>query len=134
MLVLLGNSCSSVLVFRICESSHWNFWFKNLCFFPIQVNLRALQSLVSILPALATQSGALVPPLVSALTANLASKNINIYNATSEAMKELIKQLGITDLLRIIFLPFIFYYILKYLRISSLHLNRIIHLTVVCCF
>lgn len=62
-----------------------------------QVNLHALQSLVPILPALATQSGALVPPLVSALTANLASKNINIYNAASEALQELIKQIGKID-------------------------------------
>lgn len=61
-----------------------------------QVNLRALQCLPKILPCLANQSGALVPPLVAALTSNFASKNANIFSTAEEALDELIKYIGIS--------------------------------------
>lgn len=63
-------------------------------FFPSQVNLHALQCLPKILPCLANQSGALVPPLVSALTSNLASKNSNIFSNAVGALDALIKNIG----------------------------------------
>ena len=61
-----------------------------------QVNLRALQCLPKILPCLANQSGALVPPVVAALTSNFASKNANIFSTAEEALDELIKYIGIS--------------------------------------
>ena len=61
-----------------------------------QVNLRALQCLPKILPCLANQSGALVPPVVAALTSNLASKNTNIFSTAEEALDELINYIGIS--------------------------------------
>lgn len=59
-----------------------------------QVNLRALQCLPKILPCLANQSGALVPPVVAALTSNFASKNANIFSTAEEALDELIRYIG----------------------------------------
>lgn len=61
-----------------------------------QVNLHALQCLPKILPCLANQSGALVPPVVAALTSNFASKNANIFSTAEEALDELIKYIGIS--------------------------------------
>lgn len=61
-----------------------------------QVNLRALQCLPKILPCLANQSGALMPPVVAALTSNFASKNANIFSTAEEALDELIKYIGIS--------------------------------------
>ena len=59
-----------------------------------QVNLHTLQCLPTILRCLANQSGALITPLVGALTSNLASKNTNILSAAVEAVDELIKNIG----------------------------------------
>ena len=58
------------------------------------MNLHALQCLPKILPCLANQSGTLVPPLVSALTSNLASKNSNIFSTAVGALDALIKNIG----------------------------------------
>lgn len=72
---------------------HSSLKFRFACF-PSQVNLHALQCLPKILPCLANQSGALVPPLVSALTSNLASKNSNIFSTAVGALDALIKNIG----------------------------------------
>ena len=61
----------------------------------LQVNLHALQLLPKIMPALSTQSGALIPPIISALTANLASKNSNIFSSADVALDEFSKYIGI---------------------------------------
>lgn len=58
-----------------------------------KVNLRALQCLPKILPFLANQSGSLIPPLLAALTSNLASKNTSIFSAAVVALDELIKNI-----------------------------------------
>jgi uncharacterized membrane protein len=60
----------------------------------LQVSLYALQCLPRIIPSLAIQSGALVPPVVAALTSNLASKNTNIFTAAEEALTVLTKHIG----------------------------------------
>lgn len=65
-----------------------------------KVNLYALQCLPKILPCLANQSGALVPPLVAALTSNFASKNTSIFSAAEEALDELIKYIDNTLLVQ----------------------------------
>ncbi|KAJ7379834.1 hypothetical protein OS493_012583 [Desmophyllum pertusum] len=65
-----------------------------------KVNLHALQCLPRILPCLANQSGALVPPVVAALTSNFASKNTNIFSTAEEALDELIKYIDNTLLVQ----------------------------------
>ena len=67
-------------------------WFTDVW----QVNLRALQCLPKILPCLANQSGALVPPVVAALTSNFASKNANILSTAEEALDQLLRYIGIS--------------------------------------
>ncbi|KAL9952340.1 hypothetical protein ACROYT_G039583 [Oculina patagonica] len=65
-----------------------------------KVNLHALQCLPKILPCLANQSGALIPPVVAALTSNFASKNTNVFSTAEEALDELIKYIDNTFLVQ----------------------------------
>lgn len=65
-----------------------------------KVNLYALQCLPKILPCLANQSSALVPPIVAALTSNFASKNTNIFSTAEEALDEFIKHIDKTLLVQ----------------------------------
>lgn len=58
-----------------------------------KVNLSALQCLPKILPHIANQPGSVIPPLLTAVTSNLASKNTSIFSAAMVDLDELIKNI-----------------------------------------